>query len=95
MLILAPSRNAVVSGLDLTRVQIYDEAGTSGLTVEWSVDGGSLSPTVTLNPNYRCAGETTTDSCAIYDPKSMIIVKAEQVWTPTCEGVRKLQKKRA
>ena len=31
----------------------------------------------------------------IYDPKTMIIVKAEEVWTPTCDGVRKLQKKRA
>jgi branched-chain amino acid transport system substrate-binding protein len=31
----------------------------------------------------------------IYDPKTMIIVKAEDVWTPTCDDVRKLQKKRA
>ena len=34
-------------------------------------------------------------SFPIYDPKTMIIVKAEEVWTPTCEEVRKLQKKRA
>ena len=31
----------------------------------------------------------------IYDPKTMIVVKAEEVWTPTCDDVRKLQKKRA
>ncbi len=31
----------------------------------------------------------------IYDRDTMIIVKAEDVWVPTCEGVRKLQKKRA
>jgi branched-chain amino acid transport system substrate-binding protein len=31
----------------------------------------------------------------IYDLDTMIIVKAEDVWVPTCEEVRKLQKKRA
>ena len=31
----------------------------------------------------------------IYDPKTMIVVKAEEVWTPTCEEVRKLQRARA
>ena len=31
----------------------------------------------------------------IYNPDTMIIVKAEEVWTPTCDDVRKLQKKRA
>ena len=31
----------------------------------------------------------------IYDPKTMIIVKAEDVWVPTCDEVRKLQKARA
>ena len=31
----------------------------------------------------------------IYDPKSMIVVKAEDTWVPTCEEVRKLQKARA
>jgi branched-chain amino acid transport system substrate-binding protein len=31
----------------------------------------------------------------IYDPATMIIVKAEEVWTPTCDDVRKLQKVRA
>ncbi len=31
----------------------------------------------------------------IYDLDTMVIVKAEEVWVPTCEEVRKLQKKRA
>ena len=31
----------------------------------------------------------------IYNPKTMIIVPAKEVWVPTCEEVRKLQKKRA
>jgi hypothetical protein len=31
----------------------------------------------------------------IYKPDTMRIVKAEEVWTPTCDDVRKLQKKRA
>ena len=31
----------------------------------------------------------------IFNPDTMIIVKAEEVWTPTCDDVRKLQKKRA
>jgi len=31
----------------------------------------------------------------IYDLDTMIIVKAEDVWEPTCDDVRKLQKKRA
>lgn len=31
----------------------------------------------------------------IYNPDTMVIVKAEEVWIPTCEEVRKLQKKRA
>ncbi len=31
----------------------------------------------------------------IYNPKTMIAVPAEKVWTPTCDDVRKLQKKRA
>ncbi|MBW2705096.1 MAG: ABC transporter substrate-binding protein [Deltaproteobacteria bacterium] len=31
----------------------------------------------------------------IYKPDTMVIVKAEDVWTPTCDEVRKLQKKRA
>jgi len=66
-LILVPARDAIVSGLDLSRVQIYDDAGTAGLTVEWSIDGDTLSSAVTLNTNYRCAGETDTTLCAIYE----------------------------
>ncbi len=31
----------------------------------------------------------------IYDLETMIVVKAETVWVPTCEGVLELQKKRA
>lgn len=31
----------------------------------------------------------------IFDPKSLIIVKGKDVWIPTCEDVRKLQKKRS
>jgi branched-chain amino acid transport system substrate-binding protein len=31
----------------------------------------------------------------IFDPRSLIIVKGNEVWVPTCEEVRKLQKKRA
>ena len=31
----------------------------------------------------------------IYDLESMIVVKAEEVWVPTCDDVQKLQKQRA
>ena len=31
----------------------------------------------------------------IYNPKTMIVVEGHDVWTPTCEAVEKLKKKRA
>ena len=31
----------------------------------------------------------------IYKPDTMVLVEAKEVWTPTCEDVEKLKKKRA
>ena len=31
----------------------------------------------------------------IFNPKTMVVVKGHEVWIPTCEEVRKLQKKRS
>lgn len=63
VLVLTPVRDAVVSGTDRFKVQVFDEGGLAATDpVAWAVDGGALSTAVTVNPNYDCG-----TGCSIYE----------------------------
>jgi hypothetical protein len=62
IMIVAPRRNAVVGGIDRVKIQVYDAGGLAATDpVQWSVDGGALSP-ATVNANYSCGAD-----CSVYE----------------------------
>lgn len=61
--LLVPSRNAILSGADVVKVQVFDVGGLAATNpVQFSIDGAAYSATgVTTNANYACG-----TSCAVY-----------------------------
>ena len=60
ILMLAPSRNAIIGGTDTIKVQVYD-VPIGSVSVVWSVDGGGTTAT-TQNSNYDCGPD-----CAVFE----------------------------
>ncbi len=62
--ILAPAENALVSGADVFKVQVYDQGGLVAVNpVQWSLDGAALGAAgVSINVNYACGA-----GCAVYE----------------------------
>jgi len=59
---MAPARGSILSGSDLGKVQVYDEAGLRASNpVEWSLDSGPFTPADGVNTNYNCEA-----GCSVY-----------------------------
>jgi len=68
VLLLSPTRDAVVSGVDRAKVLIYDTGGVS--QVRWAIDGDPLTacagPACTENTNYQGTNFCGAD-CTVYE----------------------------
>lgn len=69
LLFLNPSRGSVIGGTERVKLQVFDEGGLAVTDpVQWSVDGGAVSPTsVAVNANYSCDPTSCTNCCWVYE----------------------------
>jgi predicted CXXCH cytochrome family protein len=75
----SPAVDAIIGGTDRAKIQVYDAVDPNP-GVEWSVDGGSFSPTV-INSNYDCGTgcaihEFDVDTTALSNARHYVTIRA-------------------
>lgn len=68
VLFASPSWGAQIGGTERVKVQVFDAVGLAGANpVQWAVDAGALSSSVTVNANYNCDDTSAPGKCRIYE----------------------------
>jgi len=87
VLVLAPSRDATVTGIDRVKVQVWDAIGLAAANpVQWSVDGGASS-SATESTTYTCGTnckvfEFDLDTTALSDGGHFLSIQASDSKVP-------------
>ncbi len=85
VVVVTPVRDATVGGVDLVKMQVYDDTGLASVQV--SVDGNPYAAAA-VNPNYTCGAgcsvyEYTLDTTALTNEGHYFTVRATDTAAPT------------